>query len=226
MTPLRVQRTLEQGSGLQALKITFNDNHSTMLSVRWVPNGAHVSLHRMFLEAPQDVVQALAKYLKRKEKALPTTVRFFIEENVKKLDYSESIDHSKLCVQGSMYNLQKIYDELNQEYFDGKLDLLITWFGKPHQRSRSKVTFGLYFDPLKLIKIHRIVDVPSVPDYLVSFVVYHEMLHHVCPSYHDAQGVHQIHSKEFKSRESQFRYFDLAQNWIKEHQGHLFRGMC
>ena len=132
------------------------------------------------------------------------------------------MDLSKLYCQGSVYNLKKIYENINTEYFGGKLQLHITWFGKSNQRNRSRVTFGLYQDPLKLIKINRLLDSPAFPEYFLEYVIYHEMLHHACPSYIDEKGIHRIHSKEFKQREVLYRYYDLAQVFIQEHKHNLF----
>lgn len=204
------------------VKIRLNNNRSTMLSVRWEQDCTTVSLHRMFLEAPINVMDELACYVRQESKNISHAVRAFIEDRLKKLDYTHLVNPSKLVSRGNYYNLKTIYDELNAEYFDGKLNLFITWFGKPHQKNRSRVTFGLYHDPLKLIKINRLLDSPSFPDYLVSYVIYHEMLHHVSPSYYDERGVHRIHSKEFKELEERFKHFDLAQEWIKEHTQYLF----
>lgn len=215
---------LQQMLADQKKKFEFkiNDNRSTMLSVKWESDCTKVSLHKMFLTAPQNVMDHLACYLKQEEKNISTEVREFIETNLKKFDYSSQIDPKKLYKQGNVYHLGNIYNKLNREYFDGKLDLLITWFGKPLQRNRSRVTFGLYHDQLRLIKINRLMDTPSFPEYVVAFVVYHEMLHHVCPSYYDEKGRHQIHSKEFKEEEKRFKYYDLANDWIKKNQGNLF----
>ena len=218
---LTLQKELEARSG-RRLQVKINDNRSTMLSVRWEPDCAKVSLHRMFLHAPQNVMHALACYLKGEEKNLAPTIKAFIEDNVKKLDYSHLIEPEKLVPQGTYYNLSKVYDELNEEYFDNQIKLFITWYGKPNQRNRNRVTFGLYHDPMRLIKIHRLLDSPSFPNYVVSYVTYHEMLHHVCPSYVDNSGIHRIHSKEFKDKEIQFRHYELAQDWIKDHQEYLF----
>ena len=159
-----------------------------MLSVKWEPDCTKVSLHRMFLLAPQNIMEELACYLRREINIISPSVKAFIEYNLQKLDYSNQLDLNKLKSQGNVYNLQHLYRELNREYFNEKLDLHITWFGKPTQRSRSRVTFGLYHDPLRLIKIHRRLDSPAFPDYVVSYVIYHEMLHHVCPSYVDERG--------------------------------------
>lgn len=221
MSQNSLQETLEQTSGVK-LKLKINDNHSTMMSIRRARGHARVSLHRMFLNAPQNVMQALACYIKGEHKVVDHSVKAFIESNIQKLDYSPQLDQGKLSVQGTVYNLQQLFDSINAEYFNNELKLLITWFGKPQLRSRSRVTFGLYQDPLKLIKINRILDSPSVPQYLISYVIYHEMLHAVCPAYYDNRGLHQIHSREFKAREAQFRYYRLAQAWIREQQHRFF----
>lgn len=218
---MAIQKQLEHRSGLK-LKLKINDNRSTMLSVKWEPDGAKVSLHRMFLNAPQNVMDALACYLKREDRTIAPTVKAFIEDKLQKLDYSSQVDQAKLYSQGHVYNLQQIYNDINEEYFDGKLKLYITWFGKANRRSRSRVTFGLYHDPLRLIKVNRLLDSPSFPYYLVAYVVYHEMVHHVCPPYFDANGQHHIHTKEFKEMEAQFRYYDLAQEWIKNNKSNFF----
>lgn len=221
MTLVSFEKELIKSSG-RNLRVKINDNRSTMLSVKWEPHCTKVSMHRMFLDAPRNIMQDLACYLRRESKIISPTVKAFIEDNLKKLDYSYQVDSKKLYIQGNVYNLQRIYNDLNQEYFNNNLDLSITWFGKPMQRNRSRVTFGLYHDSLRLIKIHRILDSPGFPDYFVSYVIYHEMVHHVSPPYIDEKGVNRVHSREFKIQERKFRYFDLAQEWIKEHQAKLF----
>lgn len=217
-----LQNELERHSG-KKVQLKINDNRSTMLSVRWESNCTKVSLHRMFLGAPQNIMQALACYVSREDKVISHKIKSFIEENVKKLDYSHLVDPKFLNTKGKNYDLQLIYNDVSLQYFSRFLPLQITWFGRADQKNRSRVTFGLYHDPLKLIKIHRLLDNHFIPDYLVSYVVYHEMLHYVCPSYRDRNGIHRIHNKEFKKRESEFEYYDLAQQWIKDHHVHLFK---
>lgn len=216
-----LQKTLESIHG-KKVQLKINDNCSTMLSVRWQSDCTKVSLHRMFLQAPQNIMDALACYISKKDPAVSPQLKIFIEDNLRTLDYSNRLEPNRLCNQGSVYNLKAIFNNLIQEYFTAPLPLRITWFGDPNQRNRTCVTFGLYQDSLKLIKIHRMLDAPSVPDYLVSYVVYHEMLHYICPSKNDGR-VQRIHSKEFKELEMRFRYYDLAQRWIKEHQNQFFQ---
>lgn len=204
------------------LKLKINDNRSTMVSVRWDPDCTRVSMHRMFLEAPQNVMDALACYIRRDTDGIGPTVRAYIDDNVKKLDYSHELDQNKLITQGKVYDLREIYNQINNDYFGAEIDLNITWYGNSSARAKQRITFGLYQDSLKLVKIHRLLDSNKFPDYIVSYVVYHEMLHYVCPSYYDQKGLHRIHSREFKEREEQFKNYDRVQHWIDTHREYLF----
>lgn len=218
---LSFQEQLESCTG-KKLRLKINDNRSTMLSVKWEPDCTKVSLHRMFLQAPQNVMQALACYLKGEHKQIAPTIKAYIENHLQQLDYSHELDLSKLQPKGHVYDLQEIYHEINHEYFDDPLKLFITWFGEGNRKSCKRLTFGLYHDPLRLIKINRLLDNTYFPDYFVAYVIYHEMLHYVHPAYVDEKGQKHIHSKEFKEREKKFRYFKHAQEWIRENQNYLF----
>lgn len=216
------QENLENHSG-KKFKFKLHNNRSTMLSVRWEPDCTNVSLHKMFLQAPKNVMEELACYLLRKKRQIAPTIKAFIDTNIKKMDFSYLVDQKNLVSGGRFYDLQQIYDQLNREYFDQSVNLAITWFGKSDQKNRSRVTFGLYHETMKLIKIHRMLDTPRFPDYVVQYVVFHEIVHHICPSYVDQKGVNRIHSKEFKDKEATFRHIVEAQRWIKDNQMSFFR---
>lgn len=219
--PQTFQQELEGLLGIK-FQLKINDNRSTMLSIKWEPEGPKISLHRMFLQAPRNIMEDLACYIKKQNAKLAPTLKAYIQNELPKLDYSHHLDSRKLETIGGVYNLQSIYNRLNRVYFGRQLDLSITWYGRSQHRSRSKLTFGLYSDPLKLIKIHRILDRPLFPDYFVSYVVYHEMVHCLCPPYVDEKGITHIHGPEFKKMERLFVDYDRAQKWLREHQRELF----
>jgi len=120
---------------------------------------------------------------------------------------------------GTIYDLQKIYSDLNQEYFDAKLDLRISWFGRGETVPKTRITFGSYNPNLKLIKVNRLLDKEHIPDYFVRFIVYHEMLHNSCPPKRRKKGTHHIHHSEFKAKEREFPQFKevtaFIQKWKK-----------
>lgn len=116
---------------------------------------------------------------------------------------------------GKQYNLKEIYDEINARYFEDKLALGITWVGNGRSKPRRRVMFGSYNQRTQLIKIHRRLDEPHVPKHFVSYVVYHEMLHHVLPPIKGKRGKRSIHHSEFLDREKMFHEYALAKEYSK-----------
>jgi hypothetical protein len=211
-----------QSKSRKKLDLKINDNRSTMLSVAWEADRTKVSLHRMFLEAPRNIMEELATYINGKQKVIAPSIKAYIEETLNKIDCSYLLDPKKLTTQGNIYNLKEIYDDINKKYFNNSLKLHITWFGKYGRKNRSRVTFGLFHHHLKLIKIHRLLDCPTVPKYVIHYVVFHEMLHYLYPAVVDKKGVHHIHSKEFKREEAKYQQYALAHKWIVDNEPQLF----
>lgn len=226
MTIERFKKKLSKHVANMTLELVINENRSTMLNVlARKKDFAKLSMHKMFLDAPEDVISAIAHYVRgtRREKGYKDLlIRGFIQSNLEKFDYSHQLDESKFVHEGRYYDLKQSYDFLNRRYFNNRLDLKITWYGSWGRRCRSKVTFGQYFDHLKLVKIHRVLDDPFFPDFFVDFVIYHEMLHHLVPGYLDEKGIFRVHGPEFKLRESQFEHFEEATEWEKKHRHKFF----
>jgi hypothetical protein len=218
------QKDLETKVG-KPLQLKINDNRTSLLSVKWERSQTRVSLHRMFLDAPNDVIDELAFYLKKRQKGLTPTLKAFIEAGWQRLDYSHLLDQENLSAKGEVHDLGQIFAKINRTYFNNQVELLITWYGIRDKRNRRQMTFGLYYDAMRLIKINRFLDRSDVPGYVVQYVVYHEMLHHVYPAFVEDTGRTTIHSKEFKKREKEFHAYDLAKQWIEGHYDELFSDM-
>jgi hypothetical protein len=216
------QKDLEKSLN-KSVKLRINDNRSTMLSVKWEPDCTRVSMHRFFLDAPKNIMDELACYIRKEHPQLTPSVKSFIENQVNGLDYSHEVRKERLSAQGRYYDLERLMGEVNRNYFQSCLDLNITWFKHKRRRIRSQFTFGLYHQPLKLVKINSLLDTPEVPEYILSYVIYHEMLHHVYPSYCDIKGKRKIHHQEFKEMEKQFSEYDRARSWIEHNRERLIR---
>lgn len=115
----------------------------------------------------------------------------------------------------SHYNLQQIYDGINAHYFEGKVDACIRWFGSRNFVPRYRVRLGSYNQRTRVIKIHRLLDKPSVPPYFISYIVYHEMLHHVLPPIRGRRGRRQIHHRAYNAREKEFLEYTEAKEYSK-----------
>ncbi len=77
------------------------------------------------------------------------------------------------------------------------------------------MTFGSYDKHRNQIRINPLLDDAAVPLYFVEFIVYHEMLHAVCPAKIDSRGAIRSHTREFRMQEKQFAEYDDAKEWEK-----------
>lgn len=123
---------------------------------------------------------------------------------------------------GECRDLKEIFHELNVRYFDGQLNLPIGWFGKRHASPRSSVRLGSYHTRDQVIKIHRLLDQAHIPEFFVSYIVYHEMLHHVLPPIRGKRR-RQIHHRAFLEREKEFAEYALAKEFSRNLKMHLFK---
>ena len=111
-------------------------------------------------------------------------------------------------------DLDKIYERLNQEYFDDKVQAKIMWGRDVKSRNKSGFRYGSYDEGKKLIRIHPRLKQDFVPQCVLELTVYHEMCHQFVPSY-KKNGTWQSHHPEFKRKEREFKDFKDARNWEK-----------
>jgi len=130
--------------------------------------------------------------------------KFFFKKSPRIILYQEGIH----------YNLKEMYDSINEEYFQAKLGLQITWFGRGEQVPKTRMVFGSYHHKPKLIKINRLLDRKEVPGYFIRYIIYHEMLHYVHPPIRQKNGKKSIHHKIFKEKEQEFKEHDLAKKFL------------
>lgn len=147
---------------------------------------------------------------RRKNKRLSSSLKKPIKRTLRKV------------VHGEHYNLQEIYNQVNAFYFEGRIDVQITWFGSQKRAAMRRRTLGLYDFNNKLIKIHRLLDHPNFPSYFISYVVYHEMLHHLFPPHQSKRGRRKIHHADFKRHEKKFAEYSLVKEWEKENHQIFF----
>ncbi|NNM44096.1 MAG: hypothetical protein HKM07_07100 [Chlamydiae bacterium] len=115
----------------------------------------------------------------------------------------------------SHFKIKQMYEELNVEYFQNKVNASIVWFGDKHKRSTRRKILGSYDISQNKIKINRILDHSDVPYFFVSFIIFHEMLHSVYPPKRGKRGRWQIHHREFKQNEKNFSEYARAKAWEK-----------
>lgn len=112
--------------------------------------------------------------------------------------------------EGEHRHLVTIFDYVNSFYFSGKLDPpTLAWTSEPPSKR-----LGFYFAALDLLAANRVLDSDAVPRYVLEFVMYHELLHHV--NAQDGRPVRRVHhTKEFKEQEQLFRTYREAEVWLR-----------
>lgn len=203
--------------------VTLTDNRYTMISVRRI-GGARsdkryeVRLHHMFADADPVITRALARYIADNDSDASRVLGDFIDDNSGHVrGRARRTPTQVILTAGEQHDLRQIFDELNERYFENKIDASITWgqrIGRP--RRRNSIKMGSYSVEDRLIRIHRSLDRAFVPRFFVAWIVFHEMLHQV----HDIRvknGRREFHSKEFLADEAQFEHYDQARMWERQH---------
>jgi predicted SprT family Zn-dependent metalloprotease len=155
-----------------------------------------------------------AKVLGRllKDKELPEAVKTPILEYIE--DQEPVSEEEIVPIAVDERDLDKIYERLNQEYFDDKVQAKIMWGRDVKSRNKSGFRYGSYDEGKKLIRIHPRLKQDFVPQCVLELTVYHEMCHQFVPSY-KKNGTWQSHHPEFKRKEREFKDFKDARNWEK-----------
>ena len=220
---MKVERFLRRILG-DKLLVKFHRNRSTMLSYQKRNGVLYVRLHMIFALAPRQVLGAVALFLinNKPEPQVSALIERWIEahRDIIKPD-KETVD---ILPRGEIHDLQQIYDELNNEYFNGKIDAKITWSNaRKTQKQRTTMRMGSYSEDERLIRIHPALDRKFVPKYFVASVVYHEMLHQVHGAHKGPSGQRQIHPPRFREDERKFRFYERARAWERKNVKRLLQ---
>jgi hypothetical protein len=237
-TPDALLRRLSRLTKGRLQAVVLTDNRRTILSVK--PGRPRddsrltLRIHRSFVGAPDEVLRAVASFVEsrrgsdRAREAL-TVLRDHFSRHRGPIRMAA---RRRLALNpvGESLDLRELRDDLNQRYFEGRLKAEITWGkggGGAAQTCRgrarkSTIQLGSYSYEDKLIRIHRALDQPNVPRYVVEAVVYHELLHAAIPPVVQ-NGRRHVHTPEFHRRERLFRHTQKAEKWVEEHLPELLR---
>lgn len=243
------RQLLERRLSLAAMRpvmLSVTDNCRSMIAFEERDGIVRARLHHMFLDAPMRVQSALVRYiahgsltrgsLAQKETAAQAAreasllVGRYIEENSHRIRAARPFLRP-LSTQGQHHDVLSIFKTLNDKYFGGTVDALVTW-GRVGRRGldeqgtgvapRRTVKLGSYSAVERLIRLHPVLDRPWVPRYFVSFILYHEMLHHVVPPV-PGKGRRVLHPPHFIEREQLFRDYERALAWERAHIHRVLR---
>ena len=115
---------------------------------------------------------------------------------------------------GTHHDLDQLFERLNARYFDGGLI-------KPRLGWSRRVWSSMLgcFDPaLQQIVINRQLDREVVPEFVVAYVMYHEMLHVKHPMKF-ARCRRESHGREFRREEKKFVDYQRAMRFLNRFPG-------
>lgn len=113
--------------------------------------------------------------------------------------------------EGRFHSLQRIYREINERYFRDQVEIRRIGWGI----RRSWARLG-HYDPVHhTITLSPVLDSGRVPEFVVRYIVYHEMLHTIFEG--TAQGRKRHHHAEFRRAERAYPDFDAASSFLREY---------
>jgi hypothetical protein len=208
------------------VSLSITDNTHTMISFLRRRGEFRVRLHHMFLAAPEPIVSALASYLRGGSAESSAVLDRFIHQNrvyIRRVSSAELRARVPIEPKGQVHQLQEIFDELNRRFFRGQVNASITYARVPKvNRARQSIKLGSYSAESKVIRIHPALDQSWVPGYVVEWVVFHEMLHHLSPAV-VKHGRRCVHTPEFNARERRFPLAHRARRWEARNLDYLLR---
>jgi hypothetical protein len=115
---------------------------------------------------------------------------------------------------GICHSLEDIYREVNSRYFNNQADIEKIGWGMRKSWNRLG-----HYDPVHhTIIISPALDAPDVPDFVVRYIVYHEMLHSI---FEDtlSRSKNRHHPSGFRRAERAYPDFARAKKFLREYCG-------
>ena len=208
-TAFELENALNRGHQLP-VRVKTHRNQVTMVSIKFHTDHILCRLHEAFLSAPAEVISKLNKYLCHRRNRDWATVADFAQRIETRTRHKPSVK-----TEGQVYDLAQLLIEVNQQWFNNEIDVLITWGRNPNRkkpgRRHTSIHFGSFAANANLIRIHPRLDSENIPREFIKFVIYHEMLHIVHPPFR-RNGRWVFHSDEFKAAERKYPNFNRMQS--------------
>ena len=200
------------GRHLQSeVSLSITNNRRRMLTFRNDGSQMRVRVHRMFLMASESTVSDLASLIKHRDGEASKRIGEFVREHMHLVQPDPPRNKTvTLNTEGEVFDLQKIFDDLNEQFFGGACSARIGWGRGNKHTPKASVRLGSYVMLDRIIRIHPVLDNPKVPDFVIGWVVYHEMLHDLIGA---DGGPGRYHTKRFREAEAAYPDSMRAAEW-------------
>ena len=213
-------RELRPGTSLPELKIEFFAFANVNNTIRLRQGRLLVRLSDLLEGAPDSVLRAIAHILLAKmyrrpiDRGLASRYRKYVGSHdiVRKAHLVRQMRGSKRLrsPRGYFYDLDAVFEELNTRFFHGLMARpRMSW-----SQTKTRRILGHYDPAHNAIIISRVFDHFAVPQYVLEYIVYHEMLHLKHPV--KLRGSRRcVHSAEFQAEEKLFPHMAEANAFLK-----------
>jgi Protein of unknown function DUF45 len=189
-----------------SFRVEFYPYSSLVLTIRRREDMLIVRLSDLLSRAPLDVLESAAAlllsrvYRRRLPRALVQPYLTYSRSGRTRSRISRMrsrrVRPRQVAPQGRQYDLAALFDELRRPH--------IGWSVRSWRRQ-----FGCYDPGPNQILLNRRMDRPGIPQFVVEYVLYHEMLHVKHPTRRSGCTL-VSHSPEFRAEEKRFDQFTLA----------------
>ncbi len=200
------------------IEASFYPSRSLKHSVKFQDGKIKIRIAETLRSAPEIIIKTLCTILFLKlfrfkiDRRLYRHYREYLEKNAHLIQPAKKRPPSpRYNSVGIYFNLDKIFDRLNHAFFENRLQKpVLGWSLKKSYRR-----LGFYSGEKNLLVISRIFDSKKVPESVVEYLMYHEMLHIDLPAV-KVNHRRRIHGAEFKIRERLYPHYNEVQKWLKK----------
>jgi hypothetical protein len=119
---------------------------------------------------------------------------------------------------GKYYSPEEIFKEVNSRFFNGQIEVNRIGWGKRKGWARLG-----HYDPIHhTITLSPVLDSPKVPEFVVRYIVYHEMLHALFGD-SPSRGFRRHHHAEFRRAERAHPDYARAEKFLRDYFGRRYR---
>lgn len=204
------------------VRLEWTRSRKTPLSLRSVGTGAaraiELRLHALFADADADVREAVSRWCVAGRRA--TRACRVIDQHVESRLASTRPAPPKLDGRGRHHDLESIAAEVVRKHLGGEWkddERVPVGWGRSASRARRGLRLGSYDPDSRCVRIHPVLDQPAVPRFVVAFVVFHELLHHLHPPRRDAAGRMVHHGDAFRAKEAAHPDYAAIHAWERAH---------
>jgi len=194
-------------------------NIPTVYRSRRIDQQFHLTASEGFIAAPDSVLHALLLSATSRPRRDSQELRAFAtsDECVEILSTLESLVVAvEPKTRGVYYDLDEVFESVNAIYFNGEAPKpKLVWNKTPTYRK-----LGQYEPNTNTILLSITLDNSTVPEWVIDFVMYHEMLHQVMGA-QIVDGRHYAHTPAFREAERRFRSYTQAKQGLDRLLGQI-----